>query len=53
VFEFPESVREQVRADVGQSMPQFGEALRRQEQLADDQQSPSLTDDVEGPGDPT
>jgi len=38
---------------VGQAGAQVREPLRPEQQLADDEQRPTLADDVEGAGDPT
>ena len=49
-LELAESLGEHVRARAERDA-EIAEALRSQEELADDEQRPALPDDVEGPGD--
>jgi len=47
-LELRQPLRENIRADAGQALPQVGEALGAEHQLAHDQQRPALADEVEG-----
>ena len=48
LLELAQALGEHVGAQVRQAGPQVREALRAEQQLADDQQRPALADDVEG-----
>ena len=50
-LELAESLRQHVRARA-EGGPEIGEALRPEQELADDGQRPALADDVESSGDP-
>ena len=52
LLELAQALGEDVGADVGEAGAQVGEALGAEQQLADDEQGPPLTGDVEGSRDP-
>jgi hypothetical protein len=49
LLELSQALSKYVRAEVRQSSPQVGEALRSEHELADDEQRPTLADQVQCP----